>query len=491
MQSGIGEECDDGNQVSGDGCSNVCGTERLDIGYCGDGVVQAVLDEECDDGNQVNGDGCSNVCRIEEEGQVCGNGTLEGEEECDDGNTMSGDGCSTICELETEEGDGPRCGNGVLEAGEQCDGDIGDRKCSDFFGYRGGTLRCNDKCKYDLSECRSVDEVGVGLLPLTGTVKTIIVIILVMLSIALLTASLIFAFPSILVKEEKKPWGLVFDKDSRKPVAFAIVRLYQRAKLAMEKVTDLQGRYGFAIGNGKYKLEVSHDSYKKFIVKVGVRREIEGTVNRDIGLVAKKKGRFNLKSWLKEQQAMAREVFPKVSRYCYVIGFIFSITATALSPLIYNFAVIVFYVAVGIVYIIQGLKRGWGKVFDAKSKKGIGYAFVRLFDVKKNKLVDNQMSEKEGRYIFIVKEAGKYNLLASMKGYRFPSKKEDKKLVKTFCGSLVEAEVKKGEKTIGVDLGMDPISKEERDRLGLEGKKIGEEKFGSPFGSSGVVVKSK
>jgi cysteine-rich repeat protein len=53
------EECDDGNLVNGDGCSDACILEQI----CGDGVVQTP--EECDDGNLVNGDGCSNVCVIE------------------------------------------------------------------------------------------------------------------------------------------------------------------------------------------------------------------------------------------------------------------------------------------------------------------------------------------------------------------------------------------------------------------------------------------
>lgn len=39
----IGEECDDGNQVFGDGCSDTCMIE-----VCGDGIVQTTLGEQCD-----------------------------------------------------------------------------------------------------------------------------------------------------------------------------------------------------------------------------------------------------------------------------------------------------------------------------------------------------------------------------------------------------------------------------------------------------------
>ena len=54
------EECDDGNTIPEDGCSDTCMNE-----FCGDGVVQFALGEECDDGNTTSGDGCSDICEIE------------------------------------------------------------------------------------------------------------------------------------------------------------------------------------------------------------------------------------------------------------------------------------------------------------------------------------------------------------------------------------------------------------------------------------------
>ena len=54
------EQCDDGNNISGDGCSAACIIE-----FCGDGILQAGLGEQCDDGNNINGDGCSAACLLE------------------------------------------------------------------------------------------------------------------------------------------------------------------------------------------------------------------------------------------------------------------------------------------------------------------------------------------------------------------------------------------------------------------------------------------
>jgi cysteine-rich repeat protein len=95
--------------MSGVGCSSSCRWE-----YCGNGTVDVGGNpvEECDDGNNVSGDSCSSTCQEE---PVCGDGTREGSEQCDDGNMTSGDGCSASCRREQY------CGDGRRDPGEQCD----------------------------------------------------------------------------------------------------------------------------------------------------------------------------------------------------------------------------------------------------------------------------------------------------------------------------------------------------------------------------------
>jgi len=498
-------------------CSEVCtyDTSNCTVGVtsCGNGIVEngeqcdgSVGDATCEDFDEFDGGtlSCNASCNYDTSvctrggvivsGGICGDGVINSGEQCDGslddhtcsdledfsgGELVCGEDCifdTTSCTTE------PACGDEIVEAGEQCDGATEDRSCTDFYGYIGGYLRCNNECAYDMGGCMGEGEaIMIGGLPVTGVFRTISLVILDTISLLALLISLLLAFPGLLIRDEKKPWGLVFDEDTGRPIAFAIIRLYSKGKVMAQKVSDLDGRYGFVSEEGNYELEVSHDLYRKYKVKIQIRKELEGTVNRDIGLSPLKEVVISLKMRLKSYLTHAKELLPKISKVIYIFGFIFSIVATVISSSIFNILIISLYILEGIIYLVFGMTRKWGRVYDTKTKKGIEYALIRLFIAKDNKLIDTQITNNKGMYMFIV-ETGKYNILVSKKGYKFPSDKEEKKLRKTFYGSLVEVEIKKG-KVLGIDFSMDSVSKSEMDLMKLKGKKIqGEEKFNSPFG---------
>ncbi len=105
---GANEICDDGNTMSGDGCSDNCMSDET----CGNGIIDA--GETCDDSNAIGGDGCSADCKSDE---TCGNGIVDeiNGETCDDANLIAGDGCSANCQSNES------CGNSVVDLNEECD----------------------------------------------------------------------------------------------------------------------------------------------------------------------------------------------------------------------------------------------------------------------------------------------------------------------------------------------------------------------------------
>ncbi len=101
----MGEQCDDGNQVEEDGCTNMCM-----LAACGDGLVHLGV-EQCDDGNQVADDECSNLCQL----TGCGDGVVQQGEQCDQGaNNGVNKACLGDCKLNV-------CGDGDQGPKEACD----------------------------------------------------------------------------------------------------------------------------------------------------------------------------------------------------------------------------------------------------------------------------------------------------------------------------------------------------------------------------------
>ena len=121
------------------------GSESLVAPWCGDGFVDS--GEECDDGNNVDGDGCAADCTSE----GCGNGVLETGEDCDDGNTAPDDCCSPTCTFETgscDDGDacnvGETCSSGFCSGGSAPDCSSSGDQCNDASCDPGGAEgNCN------------------------------------------------------------------------------------------------------------------------------------------------------------------------------------------------------------------------------------------------------------------------------------------------------------------------------------------------------------
>jgi cysteine-rich repeat protein len=94
----VGEACecdyDNGYKLVEDTvlCVDSCPTDYVEKGtdlcvLCGNGVIDG--DEECDDGNQDDGDGCSSTC-VEEPGYDCDAGGCY----CDINHFAEDDGCT-------------------------------------------------------------------------------------------------------------------------------------------------------------------------------------------------------------------------------------------------------------------------------------------------------------------------------------------------------------------------------------------------------------
>lgn len=119
-----------------DGCLVAACTDSCNFGgCCGNGLLEA--GEQCDDGNNLYGDGCSPDCTLD-----CGNGAVDPGEQCDDANSYDLDDCRNSCQLHV-------CGDNITGGDEECDSEPGcvDCVCTSRICIRNGYQA--DRCRGD------------------------------------------------------------------------------------------------------------------------------------------------------------------------------------------------------------------------------------------------------------------------------------------------------------------------------------------------------
>lgn len=269
----------------------------------------------------------------------------------------------------------------------------------------------------------------------------------------------------------KSLWGLVFDSKSKKPVPFAVVRLYSEStkKLIHTSVTDLEGRYGFPPQVGEYYIEVRHDEfvfptrtatagYSKLseslylggVIKLDETKPIDYLIPIDSKTL---KVNFGIEMF---KMIWSRLQLSLTKGNLYLMFFMMGLN---LILVIYSFsyltlAFLLFYVLMLILLLMAKTKkpRAWGKVFNSISSAPVPTAFVKLYSRDGGKVIDTSITDSFGRYQFFVPQ-DEYQLLVAVQGYSFPSKGTPKNIIGEL-GSLIRVGAVGG--VLNIDVPVDP-----------------------------------
>lgn len=461
-----GEQCDDGNTAGGDGCSATC---LLEVAPgCGNGVVE--LGEGCDDGNTANGDGCSSDCRVETATPTCGNAVLEVGEDCDDGNTADGDGCSATCTLEGVIVPGaPVCGNGILEEGEECDdgNNADDDGCDAYCDFE------REKEKEKKALPLTLEDIIAPFKPLADalsnlmdaiaqtalgrqiskvydskavqyTQKQIIppaiytATILNLLSFQFLPDLLqyfmyFFTEPFVFIfRRKRKKWGMVYNSMTKMPIAYTIVRAYDKAtnKLIKTTVSDKDGRYLFILDPGSYYITINKKEYEfpsKYLKEketdykyldiyhgatINVTEE-NANVTVNIPIDPNIKMRPN-------STILAIYALKKLQSFISFVGPTLAIIAFVVAPTWKYFAFLAVHAVLFSFFKALALRakpKSFGIVQDKKTGGPLSRSIVRVFETKYNKLLDTQVADGKGRYAFLVGQ-NTYKVNTQKQGYK-------------------------------------------------------------------------
>lgn len=265
----------------------------------------------------------------------------------------------------------------------------------------------------------------------------------------------------ILGRGAKNPWGLVMDGTTGEPLNLSACSLYKKGTNGSLKktVADMDGRYGFDVELGDYEIEIHKPGYKPYKSEVTVDKK--GHIVRDIELFKKEiVNEHMITNPRKAATTRTKSFLTTASKVLFPVGFISAAVAAAYQPGAENAAILSYYGVVGAGSVARSVtgyirSRATSEIIDSVKKLRIPHANIKIFDLKSGKLVDTKASNLGGFFDF-QGESGTYGLMASAKGYSFPSKKlEGFDHVKKKFGEMIKIDLKKGKNNL--KLLADPV----------------------------------
>ena len=229
------------------------------------------------------------------------------------------------------------------------------------------------------------------------------------------------------LRRKHKPWGTVYDSVTKRPLDPAYVVVKQDGKDIADAITDLDGRYGFLLPSGKYTIEAGKTHYS-FPSKALARHdsdELYGNlyhgeqlltasgevITRNIPLDPEG---FDWNEFVKSKQKLYRlysrreKIKSIIFDVLYIVGFVFTLLATLLSPGTFNFVVLSLYI---IIFLVQTYWRSsWRAVMikDAESGEPYSFAIVRIFMSNLNQEVKRVVADEFGRFYMLVSPGDYY-----------------------------------------------------------------------------------
>ncbi|MDQ6985028.1 MAG: Ig-like domain-containing protein [Candidatus Dojkabacteria bacterium] len=259
----------------------------------------------------------------------------------------------------------------------------------------------------------------------------------------------------ILGKRIEKPWGVVTDGLSGRPVAFAVCALFTSGSQNKvdQVVSDLDGRYGFKTTRGDYRLEIKQSNYKVFIKEISIDESSQ--FGMDIALIPAGSHLDSAPDMGRKLKLNLKKAYNTLSKYLFVIGFIFSIISTIFAFNLLNLAILILYILATVTYIkFSGFNSSKSSsIINSENNLRVPYAQIKIFDLNNWELIDTQVANYNGQFDFYG-EPGEYGLLVTARGYNFPSKDNKLPVISGELVQMIKTNLSNGKNDL--DLFVDP-----------------------------------
>jgi len=258
-------------------------------------------------------------------------------------------------------------------------------------------------------------------------------------------------FPPFLKRKKVKKWGTVYDSVTKQPLdpAYVVLKDLNGNEIA-SSFTDIDGRYGFLVDEGKYKMEASKTHYafpsKRLTGKT--KDEIyenlyfgeEFEVRKDEAIIKDipmDPIGFDWNEYIKKRKNLFRFysrfniLFEKVSDFLFNLGFILAIFLSVFTPSLFNFIILGLYIFVLLLRVFNIKPAVFGFVMEKLSNFPLSFAIIRVFLPNIDKEVIARPVDQYGRYYILVPK-GKYYI-------KVEKRKDDGTYESAYYSNIIDA----------------------------------------------------
>jgi hypothetical protein len=225
------------------------------------------------------------------------------------------------------------------------------------------------------------------------------------------------------IKRRERPWGTVYDSITKKPLDPVKIELIdQEGKVVSTAVTDHEGRYGFLVPPGMYAIRPHKDGYIFPSLVLGhlTRDEIYldlyfgkyFEIKKEGEVIAKnipmdpiqvdKKSQTENEHRILSFFSKRNIVLIRIADALFIVGLIVAIVAVIITPIIYNFIILILY-ALMLVFKFKGITQAQlGYINDSQTGSPVTNAILHVFSATLGNEVVQKVTDNQGRFYCLV-----------------------------------------------------------------------------------------
>ncbi len=231
------------------------------------------------------------------------------------------------------------------------------------------------------------------------------------------------------IKKKVRKWGVVYDSVTKRPLDPVYVSLQDaEGKEIASSITDMDGRYGFLVEPGKYRIVPKKTNYSFPSLKmVGKTRDeiyldlyfgYVFEITQEGGVIVKNIPMdpitFDWNEFAKEEKKLTNFyskrdiVMNKIGDFAFSLGFIIAIIAFVSAPIVYNILIFALYIVLMVIREIGFRQKKSGRVTRKGTDIPLPYAIVRVFDFQTNTEISQKVTDKIGKFFCLVQKGEYY-----------------------------------------------------------------------------------